>query len=108
VPKRLRAYKIPEVLKPEVDRKFREPAHQAAFERLKSDLCNAVTLHTVNFSKNFGLLVDASATAVSCCLIQWTADGVERLLAFASLKLSNVQSRWATTEREAYAVIWAL
>jgi hypothetical protein len=25
-----------------------EPAHQAAFESLKPDLCNAVTLHTVN------------------------------------------------------------
>jgi hypothetical protein len=85
-----------------------EPAHQAAFERLKSDLCNAVTLHTVNYCKDFGLLVDASATAVGCCLIQWTDDGVERPLAFASLKLSNAQSRWATIEREAYAVIWAL
>jgi hypothetical protein len=85
-----------------------EQAHQVAFERLKADLCNAVTLHTVNFGKDFGLLVDASATAVGCCLVQWTSDGVEKPLAFASLKLSEAQSRWATIEREAYAVIWAL
>jgi len=34
--------------------------------------------------------------------------GVEQPLAFASQKLSGPQTAWATIEREAYAVIWAL
>ena len=79
-----------------------------AFEKLKSDLCNATALHTIDFLKEFGLLVDASASSIGCCLIQWDEEGVERPVAFASLKLSTTQTRWSTIEREAYAVIWAL
>ena len=86
-----------------------EHGHQLAFERLKEDLSNAVALHSVEFGADFGLLVDASASAVGCCLIQWAEDGItEKPLAFASMKLSETQSKWATIEREAYAVIWAL
>ena len=65
-------------------------------------------LHSVEFGKDFGLLVDASIFAVGCCLIQWTEDGREKPLSFASMKLSPTQSRWSTIEREAFAVIWAL
>jgi hypothetical protein len=75
---------------------------------LKADLCNATALHAIDYSRDFGLLVDASATTIGCCLIQWTDDGVEKPIAFASMKLSPTQTRWATIEREAFAVIWAL
>lgn len=85
-----------------------EATHQEAFEQLKNGLCNAVTLHTVDFDRDFGLLVDASATCVGCCLIQWADDDTEKPVAFASSKLNDVQTRWATIEREAFAVIWAL
>ena len=34
--------------------------------------------------------------------------GVEQPLAFASQKFSGPQTAWATIEREAYAVMWAL
>jgi len=34
--------------------------------------------------------------------------GVEQPLAFASQKLTDTQATWATIEKEAYAVIWAL
>ena len=84
------------------------PTHQEALEQLKIDLCRATALHTIDFSKEFGLLVDASASSVGCCLIQWTDEGVEKPIAFASMKLSPAQSHWSTIEREAYAVIWAL
>ena len=39
---------------------------------------------------------------------QLVEAGVEQPLAFASQKLSGPQTAWATIEREAYAVIWAL
>ena len=85
-----------------------ESVHQTALETLKSDLCNATALHVIDFSKDFGLLVDASSTSIGCCLIQWADDGSENPIAFASMKLSPTQSRWSTIEREAFAVIWAL
>ena len=84
------------------------PEHQMAFEKLKSDLCSATALHTIDFFKEFGLLVDASAASIGCCLIQWDDEGVKRPIAFASMKLSPTQTRWSTIERETYAVIWAL
>jgi RNase H-like domain found in reverse transcriptase/Reverse transcriptase (RNA-dependent DNA polymerase) len=84
------------------------PEHQQALDQLKTDLCTATSLHTIDFSKDFGLLVDASANAIGCCLIQWSEDGSEKPIAFASTKLSTTQSNWSTIEREAYAVIWAL
>ena len=82
--------------------------HQKALDKLKYDLCNATALHTIDFKKDFGLLVDASATSIGCCLIQWADDGSEKPIAFASMKLSATQTRWSTIEREAFAVIWAL
>lgn len=84
------------------------PEHQQALDKLKSDLSRAVQLHTIDFTKQFGLSVDASATAVGCCLFQWSEEGHERPVSFASSKLSPTQSRWSTIEREAYAVIWGL
>jgi hypothetical protein len=84
------------------------PEAQRALDKLKADLCNTTALHAIDYSRDFGLLVDASASTIGCCLIQWTDDGVEKPIAFASMKLSPTQTRWATIEREAFAVIWAL
>jgi len=44
--------------------------HEQAFNALKSCLIDAVKLHTVEYGKLFGLLVDASNVAVGCCCIQ--------------------------------------
>lgn len=80
---------------------------QAALDKLKTQLANAVDLHSVDFTKPFGILADASQFAVGCCLIQWQ-QGQEVPIAFASKKLSDTQTRWSTIEREAYSVIFAL
>ena len=82
--------------------------HENAFETLKCSLVDATKLHTVEYGKPFGLLVDASNFAVGCCCIQWTDTGVEKPIAFASCKLSQTQKNWSTIEKEAYAVIFAL
>jgi hypothetical protein len=82
--------------------------HEAALNKLKFQLSNSVVLHSIDFTKPFGLLVDASQSAVGVCLIQWTDGEQELPLALASMKLSPVQTRWSTIECEAFAVIWAL
>jgi hypothetical protein len=81
--------------------------HQEALEKLKEALKNAVCLYSIVYTRDFGLLVDASLNTVGCCLVQ-IYEGCEYPVAFASAKLSETQSRWSTIEREAYAVIWAL
>ena len=85
-----------------------QEVHDQAFNALKHSLIDAVKLHTVEYGKPFGLLTDASDIAVGCCCIQWTPEGVEKPIAFASVKLSQSQKNWATIEKEAYAVIFAL
>jgi len=82
--------------------------HEQAFNAPKSCLVDAVKLHTVEYGKPFGLLVDAYNVAVGCCYIQWTPEGVEKPIAFGSSKLSQTQRNWATIEKETYAVIYAL
>ena len=54
-------------------------------------LCEATQLHTVEYGMPFGLLVDASATAVGGCLIQRSPEGQEKPIAFASSKLNPTQ-----------------
>ena len=44
--------------------------HQRALDKLKSDLSNDVQLHTIDYTREFGLSVDASGTAVGCCFGQ--------------------------------------
>jgi hypothetical protein len=56
----------------------------------------------------FFLHTDASGTAVGCCLGQWDDKGGEHPVAYASQKFNSSQANWATIEKEAYAVIWAL
>jgi len=82
--------------------------HQIVLDNLKSLLSNVVKLNVVQYGKPFGLSVDASKTAVANCLFQWSEDGIEKPISFASLKLINSQQAWATIESEPFAVIWSL
>jgi hypothetical protein len=83
--------------------------HSNALQLLKSKLSEATKLHVIQYNKPFGLAVDASKTAVGCCLFQWEEDGVtEKPIAFGSSKLAPNQQNWSAIEAEAYAAIWAL
>jgi len=81
---------------------------RAAFEELKAKLCNSTALGTPDYTRPFQIQTDASDQAVAGCLSQKSDDGVERPLGFASTKLTEVQKRWSTIKKEAYAVVFAL
>ena len=85
-----------------------EEIHQHAFDKIKLQLKKVTALNTIDFSKEFGVYVDASAVAVGGCLVQWSEDRKELPIAFASKKLTPAQTKWATIEREAFAVTWML
>ncbi|GFS80786.1 retrovirus-related Pol polyprotein from transposon opus [Trichonephila clavipes] len=78
------------------------------FTKLKAQLVKAPSLYTPDLSKPYQLYTDASATAIGACLSQNDEKGKENPIAFFSKKLTETQTRWATIEREAYAVIEAL
>ncbi|HSN24358.1 MAG TPA: ribonuclease H family protein [Methylomicrobium sp.] len=83
---------------------------ERAFGALKDALSDCVKhdLYTVEWGKPFGLHCDASNRAVGCCLVQWTDEGTEKPISFASAKLKGSQLAWSAIEREAYGIIWAL
>jgi len=71
--------------------------HKHTLDTLKHMSCIATKLHVVEYGKPFGLLVDASKTAIGVCLLQWSDDGRERPIAFVSSKLTASQQTWTWT-----------
>ncbi len=81
---------------------------EASFQKLKRKLAEIPFLYTPVLDRPYQLYTDASMTAVGACLAQQDEEGKERPIAFFSKKLTPCQTRWATIEREAYAVLSAL
>lgn len=79
-----------------------------AFEALKQALGGAAALSTPDPRRPYWLFTDASDFTVGACLAQKSDDGKEVPISFASYKFSPTQARWATTEKEAFTVVWAL
>jgi len=61
-----------------------------------------------NSSLETELNVDASPVGQGAILTQVTADGRTILVAYASRSLSDCESRYSQTEREALAVVWGI
>ena len=87
--------------------KFNE-TQRAAFLSLKTLLCESTVLYSPRSDQPYIIRTDASDYAIGAALAQVDDAGHERPVAFASAKLSDVQTRWSTIEKEAYAVIFAL
>ena len=81
---------------------------QKAFESLKSTLSKQTQLTLPNFAKPFILACDASALSIGAVLSQKGEDGKEYPIFFASKVLSKTERNWSVTEREAYAIVWAV
>ena len=56
----------------------------------------------------YKLYTDACDYAVGAILVQVDDSGTERFIQYVSHSLSSVQRRWATIEKEAYAVVYAI
>ena len=81
---------------------------QSAFMMLKSKLTEAPVLAFLIFSKGFVLETDASINGVGGVLSQKQEDGHLHSIAYASRSLSRSEKRYAITELDTLAVMWAL
>jgi hypothetical protein len=82
--------------------------HQEAFEKLKQALISAPILQVPNFEKEFTLFTDASNFAIGAVLTQLGEDGTYMPIAYLSHQLNKTQQNWATIEKEAYSIVYAL
>jgi transposase InsO family protein len=82
-------------------------AHTTAFNELRSAIANAAQLSHPRFDQPFRIAADASDFAIGCMLSQLDDDGVDCPIAFASRKLNPAETRYATIEKEALALVFA-
>lgn len=78
-----------------------------AFNTLKKIISTDQILAYPQFELPFILTTDASGYALGAVLSQMQ-EGIERPIAFASRTLSETESRYATNEKEALAIVWAV
>ena len=81
---------------------------QTAFEILKNVLQSNHVLAYPQTNKPYRLYTDACDYAVGGILVQEGEHGVERVIQYVSHQLDPTQKRWATIEKEAYAVVYFL
>ena len=81
--------------------------HEAAFQTLKENLSNDKTMSYFNPSHTTYVLVDAAPNGLGAILCQKDQNMKDYTIAYASRALTDVESRYSQTEREALAVVWA-
>ena len=79
-------------------------SHQNAFDTLKTKLTSAPVLVQPNLEQTFILQTDASDEGLGAVLTQKDSEGQEHPIAFASRKLSALELKYTTTEKECLAV----
>ena len=80
---------------------------QDAFELLKRKLTEASVLGCPDFSKEFCLRTDASGHGLGAILTQHLQDG-ERVISYASRKLTAKEMNYSATEKECLAIVWGI
>lgn len=78
-----------------------------AFAKLKECLSDPGTLGYFDVDDRTQLIADASPVGLGAVLVQFNDSG-PRVIAYASKKLSDVEKRYAQTEKEALALVWAV
>lgn len=82
------------------------PDQQQSFERLKQCLTDADTLGYFRLdATKTQLVTDASNVGLGAVLLQ-EYQGQTRVISYASRMLTDVETRYSTTEKEALAVVW--
>ena len=81
---------------------------ETAFQTLKEQLVSSPVLAFQETDGDFILYTDASNIGVGAVLAQEEGEGRERFISYAPKAFSGSEKNWTTTEKEAYAVVWAL
>ena len=81
---------------------------EEAWTKLKNELTSEQVMAFPDVSKPYRLYTDSSCYSIGGILTQVDEKGLERPIHYFSKALKQGQIRWATVEKEAYAVVYAL
>ncbi|CAM4413476.1 unnamed protein product [Caretta caretta] len=81
---------------------------QKAFNQLKVTLMSDPMLRAPDFDKSFLATTDASKRGVGAVLMQEGQDQEFHPVVFLSKKLSERESNWSVSEKDCYAIVYAL
>lgn len=81
----------------------------SAFGRLKNIIENNIRAQGFfQMGEKTKLYTDASPFGLGAVLVQVRSDNKEQIVAFASKSLNDIERRYPQTQREAFAVVWAV
>lgn len=80
---------------------------EKSFSTLKRKLCEKPVICMPDKDKVYTLRTDASDRGIGAVLMQDQGHGLQPV-AYASRKLSETESRYATIEKECLAIVWAI
>lgn len=85
-----------------------EDEQELAFQKTKEAIITCTTTQGFfDMEDETFLYTDASPSALGAVLVQRNSAGAQRIISFASKTLSKTERRYAQTQREALAVVWA-
>lgn len=81
---------------------------QASFEDLKSALLSAPILAHFDPAKATYLHTDASGEGLGAVLLQQDGDDTQRVVSYASRRLTDAEQRYHSSELECLALVWSV
>ena len=98
---------IQDLTSPKVNFKWNQECEQS-FNQLKHEITSDRVMAFPKVGKPYKLYTDACDYAIGAILVQEDDAGIERPVHYVSHQLDHTQRKWATIEKEAYAVVYAL
>jgi len=83
------------------------PEQQTALDDIRRCLITAPVLGCPDFNQKFVLQTDASYVGLGAVLSQ-DIEGLEKVIAYASRRLTPAEHNYTTTEKECLAIVWAI
>ena len=80
--------------------------NQKSFKKIQQLMNSCETLAYFDWNAPITLVADASPVGLGAVLLQ-EQGGINRVIAYGHRRLSEVESRYSQTEREALGVVWA-
>lgn len=82
--------------------------HTKAFNDLRDSMTKPVILGYYDPKDRTQVIADASPVGLGAVLVQHNTNGQSRIISFAHKSLTDTEKRYAHTEKEAYALVWAV